>query len=808
MACEPNGWRTAPLTWRAAPLRRRAAPLRRRGGAVLLLLALACGAAPAVAGDPAADLKSADVLVRLAAVESLRTGPGDAEALLLQALGDPDWEVVEKAAAALGEKGGTESAKALAKLAADAPARRVRVLAARALAKRPNWADQAETLTRAKSDDLARALDVIAAVAETRESDVLAKAVERGLAARKEPTQRTAAARAIGVFPAAERLVRLQTLSADADSAVASAAVDAARAKPDDSFIPVFVEILGRPKTSECTARRARAALVEATRRRAKGDDAAKVVALSADALVKATAPDVAWQFARVLGETAEIPDEHVAHATLIDALGPALGSGSPKVRACAAWGLGRIGGDIAAGKAAQIAKDDADARVRLIAVQSLGRLRNASDDATFKLLCDRVVSDPDPLVREEAAVQLGRKGLAGTLPTLRVPIEKTMDDKKAQNWEVAVAALVSLGKTRHEEVVPYLIETAQKAKDWKVRGAALVGLGHVRDKRAVPVLLDAVAAKDPLLKAVATEFLRRAHPDGTKYREGDWKAWWEREGAAFRYVDREEEIRKAQKHGYAPDLTGVYEGLDVIVFQSRGDRIEELLAQLGIVHRLTRSGQVKDAGLHPLGIFVSNCTGEITRDDVDPIAWFVRTGGHFFGSCWSLNKTIELASPGCLRKYDLKGQVLADVIAEPCRPGSPFVEGVFQPLVRPIYVLEGAHLIDVVDPERAEVLMDSPWTEEKFGNGNLVAWFPLGHGVVLDSANHFELQGFAHAKTETSDEMIAHALDHLGLTYAEVRKIPPSSWKNKQDAGKAAKDLSCFRFLTNFVREKRKYGE
>ena len=50
--------------------------------------------------------------------------------------------------------------------------------------------------------------------------------------------------------------------------------------------------------------------------------------------------------------------------------------------------------------------------------------------------------------------------------------------------------------------------------------------------------------------------------------------------------------------------------------------------------------------------------------------------------------------------------------------------------------------------------------------------------------------------------------VDHLGLTYAEIRKIPASAWKNKQDAGKEAKDLSCFRFLTNFVREKRKSQE
>ena len=133
----------------------------------------------------------------------------------------------------------------------------------------------------------------------------------------------------------------------------------------------------------------------------------------------------------------------------------------------------------------------------------------------------------------------------------------------------------------------------------------------------------------------------------------------------------------------------------------------------------------------------------------------------------------------------------------------------VFRPLVQPVYILWGSYLIDVMDPERAEVLMDSPATEEKFGNGNLVAWFPAGHGVVLDSTNHFELQGFGRVDgVEKPQEMMAYALDHLGLTYAELRKVPPSAWRSKNEANKEVKDLSCFRFLTNFVREKRKSQE
>ena len=99
--------------------------------------------------------------------------------------------------------------------------------------------------------------------------------------------------------------------------------------------------------------------------------------------------------------------------------------------------------------------------------------------------------------------------------------------------------------------------------------------------------------------------------------------------------------------------MTGVYEGLDVVVLQSE-DRIELLLADLKVAHRITRSGQVPDSGLHPFALFFSNCMGKITTKDVDPIAWFVHSGGYLFGSCWALKETVEKVSPGVIRKFPL----------------------------------------------------------------------------------------------------------------------------------------------------------
>ena len=244
-------------------------------------------------------------------------------------------------------------------------------------------------------------------------------------------------------------------------------------------------------------------------------------------------------------------------------------------------------------------------------------------------------------------------------------------------------------------------------------------------------------------------------------------------------------------------------------MLQSRGDHIEQMLEILQVECRLTRSGQVPDAGMHPHAIFISNCTGEITEKDVEPLAWFVRSGGYLFGSCWALHETIEKVYPGAVRKFPYKGQVMDNVESSICRPGSAFLSDVIDASAVPVYSLWGSHLIEILDPDRVEVLIDSPWTEQKYGNGNMAAWFRTGHGLVLDSANHFDRQGFEQViGLKTGEDRMAYAIDHMGLTYAEVREIPSKTWESGSKSNKDVRDLSAFRFITNFVREKRKSQE
>jgi len=375
--------------------------------------------------------------------------------------------------------------------------------------------------------------------------------------------------------------------------------------------------------------------------------------------------------------------------------------------------------------------------------------------------------------------------------------------------WTVAVTAAVSLGMTRDARGVEALTALS-KHDDWKMRGAAVIGLQRSYEKAGVPPIIDALEDADSAVRKTAHQTLMRISKQSFPAEREPWLAWWEQVERAIQLYDPEEVEERRKKYGYGGvedrETGSLFDGFDVIVLQSRGDHIENVLDKLGIAHRLTAASKVPEAELHPHAACVVNCSGEILPADAERIAWFVRTGGYLLGSCWSLTETIQRVYPGVARKLPTRGEVLDDVLAAPCAPDSPYLRGVFPDGVEPRYALEGAHLIQVLDRERCEVLVDSPECAATWGEGNLAIWFPAGHGIILDSVNHFEEQGLMRATfLKKKEERQAYAIDHMGLRYDELREITKEKfWNKNSQAAQEVLDLSVFRIVSNFVREKR----
>jgi HEAT repeat protein len=799
----------------------------RRLGFLALLLAIAQGGGPRVAaGEGKEGLKAKDVETRLATVEAIRKEGGDgAEALLLTALQDADWEVVENAAKALAERGGPASSKPLVDLALQAPARRTRLAAASALARLDPESAAKHLARDLRGDEGVRAAEALAVLAREggeRGHAEVRKVAEKALKAKDAPV-RAAAITALAAWPPGERAQRLAKSFDDPDLTVPAAALTAALAMPDVAFFPVLLERWRLPAVEDGIERRIAANLDAIL---AASNDEKVRAGLVADVfgvLAGAKDPVVAGRVARFIGDAAAAPPApptaagspeppappppRIEPEVALRGIEPALAHRGEGARALAVRALGRIGTPVAIARATALAADDPAPRVRAQALRTVVTARGVADDATRRLVEKRLSQDADAVVREQAAVLLGASGKDGApFPAPVAALEKALADPE---WSVAVVAAVSLGKTRAPEAVEPLrrLTDPKTTKDWRRRAAAVAGLGRVRAKAAVPALIAALSDKDPSVKRTAYESLRRFTTRNVPPSREEWQAWFDHASPTLEFPNAEKAAREAKKGPFAETPAGAWEGLDVVVLQSRGDHAERLLDDQGVGYRLTRAAAGPASELHPSALFLSNCTGDLEAADVERLQWFVKVGGTIVGSCRALENTVMLVAPGAMRRLPTNAAVIDHVVVEPCAPQSPLLDGVLSASPQPVFVLWGSQVIDVLEPERVDVLADAPACAAHWGGGALLARFESGHGTVLQCANHFDHPGMEHViGLKTPADRMAYALDHMGLSFADLRRFEKTKvWEDPTETLKQVKDLSVFRLLTNLVREERR---
>ncbi|MCB9904107.1 MAG: HEAT repeat domain-containing protein [Planctomycetes bacterium] len=762
---------------------------------LLLSTLLLLGALPAQ--DPAKDLKSKDALERLAAVDQLAQGGADgAEKLLTGALKDKDWEVQERAARALGEVGSADAVDALVKLALNGPVARVRLAAARSAAKLSPDEALEDVAKKASGDTAFVACDAIAVIAPRASEREAPKNVKK-LVGDKDARLRAAGARAYVVCSDADRLEVLAELFEDEHLGVRAAAAEGAALDPRASQLELLRAELSRRGLDRTVERRLVAAVAASAGAAESPESAAtaEVAALSASS-------DAAVAMRGALLVAACAREDWCGKPALLTALEPLLSHADVGVRAVAAGCLSSIGGDDARARAQALAKGDSAARVRRQAVRELTALGVAKDEGTLAFLVERLGAEPDAQARELIVCALAVEEQDSVVQ----PLIAALNDA---DWGVAVCAAVSLGATRSADGIPAL-EGLSGHNDWRMRGAAVVGLSKSLNKDAIPALITRLEDTEPAVVRTAHSFLESVAKQNFEVTDLEaWRAWFREKGDRLRLYDPKELEERRKKYGYVVDPAQVFQGIDVLVFDSRGDHIQNLLEHLSIEHRLTQSGQVAGGGLDAAGVFVSNCTGEMLPADVERLQWFVRVGGYLFGSCWALHETVARVAPGAVGKLNTNGEVLDDVLARACVPDSAFLEGVFEEGVVPVYHLEGAHLIDVHEPEHVEVLVDSPECAERWGGGELACWFRMGHGVMLDSTNHFDLQGLELATDlKKPEDRMAYAMDHMGIDYATIRETQKEKWwKSNNKAAREVKDLSTLELVTNFVRLRRVEG-
>lgn len=749
-------------------------------------------------------LKDKDPVVRQDAVEQLTKDGGEkAAAWLLKALDDDDWGVMRAVIVGLGQHGDRTAMKPLLDLCLEGPLRSLREAAAQSLAKL-DGPEAAKSLSKKLSSkskgEVVRAMALLARFGALPE-DV--EGLEKLFQHKKEEELRPLAALAwLSCAAPAEKPAIFEALMGSERLLVQCGAAEALAATPSPECIPALVRMMAEGNHNPVVARRLVRALVACLGAVPAGEEREATLRAAIDAPLGKQAPGGAYRARFVewgLQGDAPVLTPELALAE-IQALGT---SADATVRAMAYRALASVRLPATMDYLAeQLAAERSPSGVTVLA-QTWQALSGWEHEAATKALVAAVANQEDAATLEALAVVLARPELAGGEDALS-------HVSKNGGPEGLACALVAIGKARGPQALAAL--SAQQAHpDWRIRGAVATGLMHLATDESFEALMKMTEDANASVALTANWGLQRlAGREGQGMPPNGWADWWSHHKDKDSLRQRELQLRSHEKYGYQVPDSLIYSGLDVVVVPGRGDHIEAVLDRLHIQYRKVEAGQLESAGLHPMAILIVGCTGEIANSDVPVVQWYVRMGGALFTSCWSLTYTTSRAFPGHLRTFRTGHEVLDRVQTTPASANSTFLNGVFAGGSVPIYSLEGAHLIEVMDPLRAEVLIDSPEAAERHGSGEMAAWFRVGHGTVLDSVNHFELQGLESAtELKKPEELQAYAIDHMGMSIATLRdNVKAKWWKSRTDAAKEVDDLSAFRLLTNFVREKRLRGD
>ena len=768
----------------------------------ILGAALAGGLALGAVQDPEPSLRSKDATERLQALElTIGRGEEDLAKTLHKLLKDKDWEMQLAVVRALGEHGEERSVKTLAKLSHDAPLRRLRLAAAEALGKLDAEEGLKTLSSKLRRDTVLSAMEALTILGPYLQEPKIPSGLSR-LLKEEDPHLRAIASGTLIALQRGQRAELLKRFLADPAPAVRARCLEVATRQPLGSQVQAIVEFLGSPDLSDVVLRRALLASLA-------GMEAAKESGTK--------------DLGKLIRELCGAPKESVARRGCLlveEALGnPAFEDldwivltqkarehGDAGVRAEAARCLGLLDPQLALPVVRQMASKDSSSRVRRAALLAALTLAPPTEEEDCNWALERFGAEESPEVRKALAVALGRHDLA-LIEKVAKALAVACEDS---DWKVAACAAVSLGLTRCDLAPVTLSRLLQTSTDWRLRGAAVVGLTKALHPDGLPPIISALADSEPLVARTAHGYLSSLRPADAPGPDPEvWSQWWQETGSKRPLRDAKAQRERNRKYGYSTSHETIFRGMDVLVLESRGDHIQTVLERLAINHRLTSGAKVPESGLDAGGVFVSNCTGEMEPADIERLDWFVHVGGYLFGSCWALTETIQRLAPGIVGKLPTTGEVMNRVLASPCHKNSPYLEGVFGAGVQPIYSLVGSHLIEVQQPERVEVLVDSVQCAQDHGDGNLACWFQLGHGTIMDSANHFDVQGLTEAThLDKAEDRMAYAMDHMGASFALIRETAKEKfWGSNHRAAQEVFDDSVLRLLSNFVRLRRLEG-
>ncbi|MGQ0613715.1 MAG: HEAT repeat domain-containing protein [Planctomycetaceae bacterium] len=476
------------------------------------------------------------------------------------------------------------------------------------------------------------------------------------------------------------------------------------------------------------------------------------------------------------------------------------LGAQDPLVQAWAAK-LIALGGAESDLDALTPLLDSKDERVRRAAAAAIAALPGEGRSTALALL----LRHPRPEVAAEGVREALRRRDRPNAPLL-VDLAKGGGAGKG-DWQVRAAACVAAGWVGGMEAFPALVELSS-SRDWRIEAAALEGLFRVYDKASIPVLTSKFDDRHPVVRLAARKNLQYMTQKKLTTR-AQYETYWAAEKDKFDLIHPEDQAKQLEETGYhvRRDMLEILRKTDIVTILGRWDRVEKVLEDLDIPQAAVRAQEVKGYGLNPKQVVLVNCEGSVDSETAEYLQWFVVTGGYMATTDWSLVNAVHRTFPGVVEKYGKRSTSNDVVIVEEACPGHPVLREVFREGVELRWWLEIiAFPLELPDPVRAEVLVDSLEMLLRYERSAMMVVFPAGLGKVLHSTSHFYLQKEGFARESNPQRRRVFALDNLGLTMEEIRKLDEKKFfENVNDTTPISKSYSMFHLLVNFIEEKRR---
>jgi HEAT repeat protein len=785
-----------------------------RGIAIAFAAALAAWPGSAGAESPVAAaqklLASKEWTDRTKALDELAAlgRSAEAEKVVMSALDDDDWGVQIAACRTLVKVGAEPAKDALTRRAIDGEIQWVRDAAVDALRELDPEGGGMRLLERAKAaaqkDDGTRERAYVAA-GRAGGKDVLKKLVFQ--AGGKNVSAATAALRGLASLAGAESTAA--EILAAAEPALAqradrkyfflyAAAIDAIGHVPGPAAAGTLVtEIVQQPDDDLYVQERVARGLEKRP--------AEELAGLLHTGFAQAKKPEELRRIARLAGR--------VACAGAREDLEALLAHKDERVRSEAAKALGLL--KVAASVPALTKLlDDKSPYARMEAVTALARTLPAAE---FRALGARIRKDPVELIRLQFVVELADAGD----PAGIAEIAPLLTDA---GWRVASAAAAAIGTLGISDDLPKL-EPLLTHKLWQVRGAAFEGLGRLRAAQAIPLLTGGLTDKDPVVRGVCHANLQILSREKLGPDPKVWQEWWTKNGPglvlvkqsrrskAEKQTEEEKNARYSKMRMTQDKGVEILQKARIVVVTGAWDKVQLVLDHLAIPHTLLRAQQLKDQGLNPNQTILVNCEGNMDKDSLERVQWFVDVGGYLMTTDWALTKTIEPGFPGYLKQFSGSSTGNDVVVVEDAHPGHPFTAGVFDGVPALKWWLEvQAFPMTVVWPERTEVLVDSSEMRQRYGSSPMAATFRWGLGKVQHSISHFYLQEEGMQQAQKPRDRMVFAADNLGLSLDEIRKIAKDKGfdgnLSEETMKKVAPGYSMFRLIVNVVGEKSDWVE